>query len=62
MLTKLIIFLQLLSFDIYAGLWFVHCHVEDHLMWGLSMAFEVENGPTPETMLPPPPPDLPTQC
>ncbi|KAK4270422.1 hypothetical protein QN277_023459 [Acacia crassicarpa] len=44
------------------GVWLVHCHIDDHLTWGLSMAFEVENGPTPETTLPPPPADLPTQC
>ncbi|XP_054781436.1 laccase-7-like [Prosopis cineraria] len=44
------------------GIWFVHCHIDTHLTWGLSMAFEVENGPTPETTLPPPPADLPTQC
>ncbi|XP_061339643.1 laccase-7-like [Gastrolobium bilobum] len=41
------------------GVWFVHCHVEDHMLWGLNTAFEVENGPTPSTSLPPPPPDLP---
>ncbi|MED6114677.1 hypothetical protein PIB30_082769 [Stylosanthes scabra] len=41
------------------GVWFVHCHVGDHLEWGLSMTFEVENGPTPSTSLPPPPIDMP---
>ncbi|XP_028783558.1 laccase-7-like [Neltuma alba] len=41
------------------GVWFVHCHIDAHLPWGLDMAFEIENGPTPETTLPPPPPDLP---
>ncbi|XP_028783447.1 laccase-7-like [Neltuma alba] len=44
------------------GIWLVHCHIDNHLTWGLAMAFEVENGPTPETTLPPPPADLPTQC
>ncbi|XP_028783445.1 laccase-7-like isoform X1 [Neltuma alba] len=44
------------------GIWLVHCHIDNHLSWGLTMAFEVENGPTPETTLPPPPADLPTQC
>ncbi|GMP50977.1 hypothetical protein CsSME_00017385 [Camellia sinensis var. sinensis] len=43
------------------GIWLMHCHMDLHLPWGLSMAFEVENGPTPSTTLPPPPPDLP-QC
>ncbi|XP_052173772.1 laccase-7-like isoform X1 [Diospyros lotus] len=41
------------------GTWLLHCHVEMHLLWGQSMVFEVENGPTPSTSLPPPPPDLP---
>lgn len=41
------------------GMWFVHCHVDDHQLWGLDMVFEVENGPTPSTSLPPPPADLP---
>ncbi|KAM3690187.1 hypothetical protein ACJW30_09G103000 [Castanea mollissima] len=40
------------------GIWMVHCHLDVHLPWGLGMAFEVENGPTPYT-LPPPPIDLP---
>ncbi|KHN12945.1 laccase-7-like [Glycine soja] len=42
------------------GIWLVHCHLETHLPWGLAMAFEVENGPEP-WVLPPPPADLP-QC
>ncbi|PIA54505.1 hypothetical protein AQUCO_00900806v1, partial [Aquilegia coerulea] len=42
------------------GVWFVHCHRESHLTWGLNMAFVIENGPTPSTSLPPPPSDLPT--
>ncbi|KAF7845427.1 laccase-7-like [Senna tora] len=41
------------------GIWMVHCHLDVHLPWGLAMAFEVENGPTPSTTLPPPPSDLP---
>ncbi|WVZ08333.1 hypothetical protein V8G54_021679 [Vigna mungo] len=41
------------------GVWFVHCHVEDHVPWGLDMAFEVDNGPTSSTSLPQPPYDLP---
>ncbi|XP_028783582.1 laccase-7-like [Neltuma alba] len=41
------------------GIWFVHCHIDAHLPSGLAMAFEVENGPTPETSVPPPPADLP---
>uniref|UniRef100_A0A5B6YV30 Laccase n=1 Tax=Davidia involucrata TaxID=16924 RepID=A0A5B6YV30_DAVIN len=43
------------------GVWLMHCHLDVHLPWGLAMAFVIENGPTPSTTLPPPPPDLP-QC
>ncbi|KAH9294906.1 hypothetical protein KI387_038494, partial [Taxus chinensis] len=41
------------------GMWFVHCHLDDHLTWGLAMAFLVKNGPSPLSTLKPPPPDLP---
>ncbi|KAJ1286235.1 hypothetical protein BS78_03G337700 [Paspalum vaginatum] len=43
------------------GMWFMHCHIDSHLAIGLAMVFEVEDGPTSDTALPPPPPDLP-QC
>ncbi|KAE8099289.1 hypothetical protein FH972_017282 [Carpinus fangiana] len=43
------------------GIWLLHCHLDVHLPWGLATAFEVENGPTPSSTLPPPPADLP-QC
>ncbi|KAK8613161.1 hypothetical protein V6N13_100934 [Hibiscus sabdariffa] len=42
------------------GVWFMHCHIEAHVPMGMATAFLVENGPTPETTLPPPPADLPT--
>ncbi|MQL88644.1 hypothetical protein Taro_021215 [Colocasia esculenta] len=41
------------------GAWIMHCHMDSHMVMGLGMAFIVENGPTPETSLPPPPHDLP---
>lgn len=41
------------------GVWLMHCHLDVHLPWGLATAFVVDNGPTPSTTLPPPPPDLP---
>ncbi|XP_008785462.2 laccase-24-like [Phoenix dactylifera] len=41
------------------GMWIMHCHFDSHLLLGLATAFEVENGPTPESTLPPPPPDYP---
>ncbi|XP_062190560.1 laccase-14-like [Phragmites australis] len=43
------------------GVWIMHCHLDAHLPFGLAMAFEVEDGPTPDAVLPPPPPDYP-QC
>ncbi|KAK6231308.1 hypothetical protein SCA6_001381 [Theobroma cacao] len=43
------------------GVWLLHCHLDVHLPLGLATAFVVENGPTPDTTLPPPPADLP-QC
>ncbi|GER35162.1 laccase family protein [Striga asiatica] len=41
------------------GVWFMHCHFEVHLSWGLKMAWIVLNGEMPNQKLPPPPSDLP---
>jgi len=41
------------------GMWFLHCHLDDHLTWGLDMAFLVKNGAGPLESLEPPPDDLP---
>ncbi|KAL1558703.1 Laccase-17 [Salvia divinorum] len=41
------------------GVWFMHCHFEVHLSWGLKMAWIVLDGELPGQKLPPPPPDLP---
>ncbi|KAG2279311.1 hypothetical protein Bca52824_050531 [Brassica carinata] len=43
------------------GAWMFHCHMDAHLPYGIIMAFIVQNGPTPETSLQPPPSNLP-QC
>ncbi|KAL0783814.1 hypothetical protein Bca101_000059 [Brassica carinata] len=43
------------------GTWMFHCHMDAHLPYGIIMVFIVENGPTPETSLQPPPSNLP-QC
>ncbi|KAK6127645.1 hypothetical protein DH2020_038624 [Rehmannia glutinosa] len=43
------------------GVWFVHCHLEEHVSWGLAMGFIVKNGNEPWECLVPPPSDLP-QC
>ncbi|CAL4990214.1 unnamed protein product [Urochloa decumbens] len=40
------------------GMWYVHCHFEFHIVMGMATAFIVEDGPTPETSLPPPPADF----
>ncbi|CAM8894890.1 unnamed protein product [Rhodiola kirilowii] len=42
------------------GVWFMHCHLELHTMWGLKTAFVVENGKGPGQSILPPPKDLPT--
>ncbi|KAB8104010.1 hypothetical protein EE612_036634 [Oryza sativa] len=41
------------------GVWLMHCHLEAHLPFGLAMAFDVQDGATPDAMLPPPPNDYP---
>ncbi|KAI5665985.1 hypothetical protein M9H77_15838 [Catharanthus roseus] len=41
------------------GVWFMHCHFEVHLSWGLRMAWVVWDGNLPNQKLPPPPSDLP---
>lgn len=37
----------------------MHCHLDVHLPIGLAMAFKVENGPTSDDVVPPPPEDYP---
>jgi laccase len=44
---------------LYAGVWFMHCHLEIHTSWGLKMAWVVKDGKGPLQSLPPPPSDLP---
>ncbi|KAL1818864.1 hypothetical protein DCAR_0415093 [Daucus carota subsp. sativus] len=41
------------------GVWFMHCHFDVHLSWGLRMAWVVLDGKLPSQKLPPPPADLP---
>ncbi|XP_071715744.1 laccase-3-like [Rutidosis leptorrhynchoides] len=43
------------------GIWFMHCHIDTHLVWGFATAFLVENGVGELETLLPPPFDLP-QC
>ncbi|KAI3454921.1 hypothetical protein Pfo_011584 [Paulownia fortunei] len=41
------------------GVWFIHCHLEEHTSWGLAMGFIVKSGKEPSQCLLPPPSDLP---
>ncbi|GMG98270.1 hypothetical protein Nepgr_000110 [Nepenthes gracilis] len=41
------------------GVWFMHCHFDVHLSWGLRMAWIVKDGKLPDQKLLPPPSDLP---
>ncbi|KAF4378575.1 hypothetical protein G4B88_023115 [Cannabis sativa] len=41
------------------GVWFMHCHFEVHLSWGLRLAWIVQDGKLPNQKLLPPPSDLP---
>ncbi|XP_071714152.1 laccase-17-like [Rutidosis leptorrhynchoides] len=41
------------------GVWFMHCHIEIHLSWGLKMVWVVMDGKLANQKLPPPPSDLP---
>ncbi|KAL6654554.1 hypothetical protein ACP70R_008019 [Stipagrostis hirtigluma subsp. patula] len=42
------------------GIWYMHCHYEFHLSMGMTALFIVEDGPTVDTSLPPPPKDFRT--
>lgn len=46
-------------FFFFAGVWFMHCHLEVHTTWGLKMAFVVDDGEGPDQSVLPPPSDLP---
>ncbi|XP_022880078.1 laccase-14-like [Olea europaea var. sylvestris] len=41
------------------GVWFMHCHFERHISWGMGMAFIVRNGKSRHAKILPPPPDMP---
>ncbi|PWA75610.1 laccase [Artemisia annua] len=41
------------------GVWFMHCHLEIHLTWGLAVTLIVKNGQGPLETLPHPPADMP---
>ncbi|KAF3594428.1 hypothetical protein DY000_02025603 [Brassica cretica] len=39
--------------------WFMHCHFDRHLTWGMNVVFIVKNGRGISQQMLPPPPDLP---
>ncbi|XP_028793252.1 laccase-14-like [Neltuma alba] len=41
------------------GVWFMHCHLERHVTWGMAMTFIVKNGNNPDQHMLPPPTDMP---
>ncbi|CAI9763924.1 unnamed protein product [Fraxinus pennsylvanica] len=41
------------------GVWFMHCHFERHVSWGMGMVFIVRNGKSRDAKILPPPPDMP---
>ncbi|KAL4565918.1 hypothetical protein LXL04_030024 [Taraxacum kok-saghyz] len=41
------------------GVWFLHCHLERHLTWGMETVFIVKNGNRPQERILPPPPHMP---
>ncbi|KAL0324924.1 UNVERIFIED_CONTAM: Laccase-14 [Sesamum radiatum] len=41
------------------GVWFMHCHFERHVSWGMGMVFIVKNGKGLNSSMLPPPPDMP---
>lgn len=43
----------------YVGMWLMHCHLERHQVWGMSMVFLVKNGHARDQKIVRPPHDLP---
>ncbi|XP_022684582.1 laccase-21 [Setaria italica] len=41
------------------GVWFMHCHFERHMVWGMNMVFIVKNGKTPDAQMMPRPSTMP---
>ncbi|MQL82218.1 hypothetical protein Taro_014675 [Colocasia esculenta] len=41
------------------GVWFLHCHLERHLSWGMDTVLIVKNGKSHGARMLPPPPDMP---
>nr|QCZ35221.1 laccase 54 [Salvia miltiorrhiza] len=41
------------------GVWYLHCHIERHITWGMGMVFIVKDGERRHEKMLPPPPDMP---
>ncbi|KAI0530665.1 hypothetical protein KFK09_000212 [Dendrobium nobile] len=41
------------------GVWFMHCHLDQHTSWGMETVLIVKNGTGPDEQLLPPPSDMP---
>ncbi|TQD80175.1 hypothetical protein C1H46_034298 [Malus baccata] len=41
------------------GVWFMHCHLDRHMSWGMDMTFIVKNGKGPGAQMLPPPQGMP---
>uniref|UniRef100_A0ACD5WIJ2 Uncharacterized protein n=1 Tax=Avena sativa TaxID=4498 RepID=A0ACD5WIJ2_AVESA len=42
------------------GVWFMHCHFERHMVWGMETVFIVKDGKTRGAKVMPPPPNMPS--
>ena len=42
------------------GVWFMHCHFERHLSWGMKVVFIVKDGERADEKMLPPPADMPS--
>ena len=43
----------------FLGVWYMHCHYELHVSIVMAAVFIIEDGPTVDSALPPPPVDFP---
>jgi laccase len=41
------------------GVWFMHCHLDRHMIWGMDTVFITKNGNSTDAKILPPPPDKP---
>jgi len=40
-------------------MWFMHCHFDRHVVWGMDTVFIVKDGKAPEAKMMRPPPNMP---